>query len=55
MKVKSESEVAQSYPTFFFFKQIEEFYYDDILFKKAGDGSKRLLNDLHFTNFIVLL
>ena len=35
--------------------QIEEFYYDDILFKKAGDGSKILLNDLHFTSFIVLL
>ena len=51
MKVKSHSHIR----LFFFFKQIEEFYYDDILFKKAGDGSKRLLNDLHFTNFIVLL
>lgn len=32
-----------------------EFYYDDILFKKAGDGSKMLLNDLYFISFIVLL
>lgn len=34
--------------------QIEDFYYDDTLFKKAGDGSKMLLSDLHFTSFIVL-
>lgn len=34
--------------------QIEDFYYNDTLFKKAGDGSKMLLSDLHFPSFIVL-
>lgn len=34
--------------------QIEDFYCYDTLFKKTRDGSKMLLNDLHFTSFIVL-
>lgn len=34
--------------------QIEDFYYYDTLFKKAEDVGKMLLNDLHFTPFIVL-
>ena len=34
--------------------QIEDFYYYDTLFKKTGDGSKMLLNYLHFKSFIVL-